>query len=191
MKRLVSIFILMGLFGCAGLNYSQISPDAGDFHPKTIAILPATVGGYEAARDVVDTVVSDNLAKSGWYDKVADTAAIKTQITNSAELAKDIEGYMHKLNTIGISDPSLSSKIRNALQADALVLTYVTSWGYGRMEGNKIARIGLGIRLVDASKGTIIWKANHELIKDYWFVKPDLNKVANELMGIFLKEMPH
>lgn len=191
MKRLLFVIAALGFAGCAGINFSQVSPDAKDFHPKTIAVLPAIVGGYEPARDIIDIVVSQSLSKTGWYDNIADAVTIKTRVSSSPELAANIGNYIQQLNTLGVSEPTLTAKLRESLQTDALFLVYVTSWGYGRLEGNKVARVGLGVRLIDASKGTVIWKANHELIEEYWVIKPDLDKMADKLMKLLLKEMPH
>jgi len=190
-KRLFFVIVALSFAGCSSIKFSQISPEAKDFHPKTIAVLPATVGQYEAARDVVDTIVSQSLVKTGWYDNIADAATIKTQLTNSPELANNIGNYIQQLNTLGISDPALAAKLRESLHTDALFLAYVTSWGYGRMEGNKVARVGLGVKLVDASKGTVMWKASHEFIEEYWVIKPTLDKMAEKLMIFLLKKMPH
>jgi hypothetical protein len=54
-----------------------------------------------------------------------------------------------------------------------------------------VARVGLGVKLVDASKGTVIWKANHELVEEYTLFRPKLNKMTDELLAMLFKEMPH
>jgi len=189
----ILVYVLVSwLLGCAsGIDFSEISQDAKDFHPKTIGVLPPTVGKFEASRDVVGPSVSQELVKCGWFDNVVDTLTIKTQIANSGELADDIADYLQKLNTLGVSDPGLSARLGQALHVDALFLTYVSSWGYGRMEGNKVARVGLGVRLVDCSKGTIIWKASHEVVKEYWIFKPKLADLSKELTAQLIDDMPH
>ncbi|MFQ5580872.1 MAG: hypothetical protein ACE5FZ_09685 [Nitrospiria bacterium] len=189
----ISLFFLTIVFivGCGGLNFSQISPEARNFHPKTIAILPATVGQYESARDVVDVAASKNLANRGWFDNVIDVTSIKAQTSRTPELANDLSAYIQRINTLGISDSEMAKRLHNRLKADALFLTYITSWGYGRMEGNKVGRVGLGLKLVDASKGTIIWKANHELTEDYLLFKPKLDNIADDVLEVLLDEMPH
>lgn len=189
--RAVALLFIILLAGCSGLNYSQLSPDAKDFHPKTIAIMPATVGEYEASRDVIDTVIANSLSKSGWFASIADPLTIKTQISNSKELAEITEKFIQKLNTLGISDAEATAKIKESTNSEALLLSYVTDWGYGMMEGSKVAKVGLGIKLIDASKGTVIWKANHQLVQNYWVMKPDLKELSEELLGIMLEEMPH
>ena len=189
---IVLFFVLaFGFVGCAGLNFSQLSPDAEDFHPRTIAVLPVTVGEFEPSRDVIGAVVSRRLVESLWYDNVVDEESVKGQIINSDELAGEIGKFMEKLNALGVCDPALAARLRDALHADALILTHVTSWGHGRVEGEKVARVGLGLKLVDASRGSIMWKANHQLVEDYWMIKPKLSETADELMGLLLEEMPH
>jgi hypothetical protein len=186
---LVSALLLLA--GCAGIEFSQLSPEARDFHPRTIAAIPATVGEYEAARDTVDAIVYRKLVRSEWYENVLDAGSIRAKTTESKEFSDDLGSYVQKLNTLGLSDAALSVKLRETLMSDAFFLTYVTSWGYGRQEGEKIARVGLGVKLVDAAKGTVIWKANHEIVEDYVVMKPSLEKITEEVMDALMKEMPH
>lgn len=194
MRRLASaiMFVLIAaLAGCAGLNFSQLSPEAKDFHPKTIAVLPATIGEHESARDVAEAVVAKKLSESMWYEAVVDSAAVKKMITESKELGDNVQNYIQQVNTLGTSDAAQTQKLRDGLQVDALLLTSVTAWEYGRMEGNKVAKAGLGLKLVDAATGVIVWKANHELVDEYLAVKPSLDRLAEKLMKRLMKEMPH
>lgn len=190
MKKAVLLLLVFILAGCAGVNFSQVSPEAKDFHPKSIAIMPATVGEYESSRDIIDQVISSSLLKTGYFENVVDSTSIKTQVAASTELSNDIATYIQKLNTIGVSDTEAASKIKTAVNTEALFLTYVSSWGYGRSEGNKVARVGLGVKLVNASNGQVIWKANHEITEDYTIMKPNLDKMAKEVMKVLIKEMP-
>ncbi|MBW7957915.1 MAG: hypothetical protein H3C68_08500 [Deltaproteobacteria bacterium] len=187
---LLAFFTFLFLAGCAGINFSQLSPDAKDFHPKTIAVMPATVGEHESSRDIIDGVVSASLLKSKRYDNIVDSTTIKTQISNSTELANELAFYIQKINTLGVSDPQSVAKLRESIEAEAILLTYVSSWGYGRADGNKVARVGLGLKLVDSSTGRIVWKASHELIEEYTIIRPDQAKMADKLMRMLIKEMP-
>ena len=191
MTRIIILMVVLGFSGCANVNFSMLGPGAKDFHPKTIAVLPPTVGEREAARGMVDAIVSKGLAKRGWFENVVDAATINAQVENSPDVASDLTAYIERINTLGVSDPTLAAKLRDTLKADALFLTYVTAWDYGRVEGSKVGRVGLGVKLVDASTGTVIWKANHDKVEDYWFFKPKLGKMAEELLDMLLKEMPH
>ncbi len=191
MRRVALFLTLLGFFGCTTVNFSLVNPAAKDFHPRTVASLPPTVGEYEAARDVVDVVIAKGLIEKGQFENVLDAATIKTMMESSPELINDVSTYIQRVNTLGVSDKALASRLRDALKTDAFFLTYVTAWGYGRMEGSKVGRVGLGVKLVDPSTGTIMWKANHDMVKDYWFFKPKLNDMAGEVLAILLKEMPH
>ncbi|MBI5237119.1 MAG: hypothetical protein HY887_01670 [Deltaproteobacteria bacterium] len=187
----IMFVLIAALAGCAGLNFSQMSPEVKDFHPRTIAVLPATIGEHESARDVVEAVVAKKLSESMWYGGVVDAAAVKKMMAESKDLSDNVQNYLQQVNTLGTSDAALTQKFRDGLQVDALFLTYVTAWEYGRMEGNKVAKVGLGIKLVDAATGVIVWKANHELVDEYLAVKPSLDRLSEKLMKRLMKEMPH
>lgn len=191
-KTITALLFVFASFlaGCGGLNFSQVSPDAKDFSPSSIAVLPATVGEFESSRSVIDDLASRKLLETGLFNEVKDSATIKNQVAGSSEIASSMEGYIQRLNTLGISDANVSTKLKDALHADAFFLAYVTSWGYGRQGGDKVARVGLGIRLINPSNGTIVWKANHELVEEYWMIKPDLGKLAEKLLSEMFEEMP-
>lgn len=190
MKKILLILFVAVLSGCAGVNFSQVNPEAKDFHPRSIAVMPATVGEYESSRDIVEQVVSSRLLKTGYFENVVDSTSVKTQVAGSAELANDISSFIQKLNTIGVSDKEAISRIKTSVNTEAVFLTYVTSWGYGRSEGNKVARVGLGVKLVNADNGQLVWKANHEITEDYTIMKPDLNDMAEDVLEVLIKEMP-
>ncbi len=189
--RLLPALVLLLLAGCAGLNYSELNPNEKDFHPKSIAVLPVTVGDNEPARDVVDAVMAQKLADTHWFQNVVDPVSIKNRITASQDLSNEVQGYIQKINTLGVSDPAVCGKLKDSLNADALLLTYVTAWGYGRQDGNKVARVGLGVKLIDASNGAIVWKASHEIVEDYMILRPGLDKLSEKVAAMLMKEMPH
>lgn len=190
MRKIVLLLFVVILSGCAGVNFSQVNPEAKDFHPKTIAVMPATVGEYESSRDIVEQVISSSLLKTGYFENVVDSTSMKTQVAGSTELANDVSSFIQKLNIIGVADTEAVSRIKTTVNTDALFLTYVTSWGYGRSEGNKVARVGLGVKLVNASNGQLVWKANHEVTEDYTLMKPNLSDMAKDVMSVLIKEMP-
>ncbi len=190
----VSLFlflILLPLSGCSGLDYSHLSPDAADFRPKRIAVFPEAVGRHESARAVINTSIKKILSEKGWYEEIINTHEIKNKSRQSLDLAKQLKAYVNQVNIQGQMDPEVSKQLAGVLQADAFFLSNVTSWGYGRLEGNKISRVALAVKLIDANKGTVIWKANHELIEDYWVIKPKLDELADELLNKMIAEMPH
>lgn len=190
MRKVMLFLFAVILSGCAGVNFSQVNPEAKDFHPRTIAVMPATVGEYESSRDIIEQVISSSLLKTGYFENVIDSTSIKTQVAGSTELANDISLFIQKLNTIGVADTEAAARIKTTVNTEALFLTYVTSWGYGRSEGNRVARVGLGVKLVNAASGQLVWKANHEVTEDYTIIKPDLDDMAKDVMTVLIKEMP-
>ena len=192
MKPYLLIFLLsVAAAGCSGINYSQVAPESKSFHPRSVAVLPASIGEYESAREIVESAVSVKLVKTKWFSNVADASTIRARITQSPDISESAGKYIQQLNTLGVSDPVLAGRLREELNADALFLTYVTSWGYGRQDGNKVARVGLGVKVIDTRNGSVVWRANHELIEEYTIFKPALPKMTDELLSLLLKEMPH
>jgi len=178
-----SVFItifLISLSGCSGLDFSHVGPDAENFHPKRIAVLPETVGMHESARGIVNIAVSKVLAKKGWYEGVVNGETIKTKTMTSPELEKEIALFVAQVHSQGVSDPDRAAKLAEVLHADDFFLTDVTAWEYSREAGGKICRVGLAVKLIDAANGAVIWKAKHELVKDYWVFKPKINDVADK-----------
>ena len=53
-----------------------------------------------------------------------------------------------------------------------------------------MARVGLGVKLINATSGQLVWKANHEVTEDYTIIKPDLDDMAKDVMRVLIKEMP-
>ncbi len=192
MKNLVLLFC-MGVLacGCAAVDYSTVSPEAQDFHPQSIAVLPVMVGEHLSAVDVVDQTVSNALVQTGWFAQVVDPGSVRGQLAASPELSTEMTDYIQKLTTLGMSDKDLAGKMAETLKVDAFLLTSVTSWGYGRLEGNKIGKVGLALQLISGKDGGVVWKASHEKIEDYWVVKPDLAELTKDVMELLLKKMPH
>ena len=74
------IFLLAALvvfFGCGGIRFSHLSPEAQDFHPQSVAILDIGAGGYEVAREAVDRIITDELTAKGWFQKVLSVQAVQ------------------------------------------------------------------------------------------------------------------
>ena len=67
----------------------------------------------------------------------------------------------------------------------------VDFWNYTREDGDKVGKVGLGIKMVESSTGRVMWKAGHHISESYWMVKPDLPDIAKELVKKMIEEMPH
>jgi len=185
------ILIVIMLFGCGGIRYSQVAPDTEDFHPQKIGVLPVDVGPFEEARGVIDQIIAGVLVNKGWFSDVVVPDTVKNRMQSDDELRKTVSDYIAKLKTVNFSDPDLSRKIGKAYHIDAFLVVNVDFWNYTVEGDDKVAKVGIRLKLVEAGTGKIIWKAGHHVAKDYWFIKPDLSNVAEYLAKEMFGYMPH
>lgn len=191
--RAVSVAVLLALmlFGCGGLRYSQVAPEAKDFHPKTIGVLPVDVGTYEEARGVIDQIAAGVLVDKRWFTDVVAADTISNQIKSNDELQKVVFDYLSKLKTVNFSDPELSRKIGELSKIEAFLVINVDYWNYTKENDKKVAKVGIGIKMINAGTGTILWKAGHHEAEDYMLIRPKLPDVAKDLIKKMIGEMPH
>ena len=194
-KRLPILFFCISLAlilsACGGLRYSQKAPDAKDFHPRTIGVLPVDVGAYGEARDVVDQIFAGILAEKGWFSNVISPERMKSQMGSDSEMTKAVVDYLTKLKTVNFSDPDLSKKIGEHYKIDAFLVVKVDFWNYTVEGDDKVAKVGFAINLVDAQTGIIMWEAGHHEAKDYWLIKPNLAGLADDVASTMISHMPH
>ncbi len=191
-RSLFFIFLIFLLSGCAAnLRYSQTAPDVQNFHPKRIAALPADVGTNPEAAGSIDQIVAEVLAGRGWFTDVTSSQAMKKLIETNEDFKKTVAEYTQKLKTVSFSDPDLSKKIGGTIPADAFLLVNVDYWNYAVEKDNKVAKAGLGMVLIDVATGKVVWKAAHDISKEYWFLKPALPDVARSVARDLISQMPH
>ncbi len=189
----VSFLVVMAamLLACGGLRYSQVAPDAKDFKPKTIGVLPVNVGAYEEARSVADQIISGVLVKKGWFSNVLSPVKTKSQMDHNNKLRDMVVDYLTKLETVNFSDPERSKEIGESYGMEAFLVVNVDFWNYTVEGGDKVAKVGFSMDLVEAQTGKILWKAGHHEVEDYWLMKPDLSKLAQKVAGMMIDAMPH
>jgi hypothetical protein len=185
------IFVL-ALAACGGLRFSQVAPEAVNFHPKKIAIFPVEViGNNEEARGSVEQVVAGVLAGKKWFSDIIDAESLNRQLLANVELRKAMTDYLSKLRTVNFTDPDLSKKIGELANVDAFLLVSVDIWSYAVEKGDKVAKVSLGMKLYEASSGKLMWKAGHQIADSYMLIKPDLPKVARDVAREMVGYMPH
>jgi hypothetical protein len=190
-KSILLISVLV-LSACGGLRFSQVSPEAKDFHPQKIAIFPVeVVGNYEEARGSVEQVVAGVLAEKKWFSDIVDAGSLNRQIMANEELRKTIMDYLSKLRTVNYSDEEMSKKIGELVKVDAFLMVSVDTWSYTVEKTDKVAKVSLGMQLYEAATGKIMWKANHQIMDSYMLIKPDLSKVARDVAKEMVGYMPH
>jgi hypothetical protein len=191
MRKLLALVLLLMLTGCTALNYSQTF--IPEYKAKTIAVFPVDSGVHKDSSGVMDIAVAGELADKGWFSKVLSTKDLNACINAGTETKAVFSEYMTKLKMVNFSDRVLSEKIGKACGVQAFVLTTVDQWTYV-VEGedkDKIARVGLSFRVIDAATGKDVWKASHTESEKYLLLKPELKDVARKLAGKMLSEMPH
>jgi len=191
LRTSVLAFLLLAIAGCGGLRYSQVSPEAKDFHPRSIALLPADTTAFGEAKGDIDRLLAEVLTDKGWFEQVVGGEAVGRRMTADAELRQAVTEYLAKLDKLSYSDPELSGRIGALTKADALLLTRVSYWNYTTEEDDKVAKVGLGMVMIEAKTGKTIWTATHQRVSKYRIIKPDLPDVARSLIREMVGYMPH
>jgi hypothetical protein len=186
----LSIALLTGIMGCGGLRYSEVSPDARDFHPRRIAVLPANSAAFPEAKGDTDRLFAEVLRERKWFDDVIGGADIGRRMESDEGLRQVVTDYLAKLANVSFSDPALSGRLGELTGAEALILVRVDSWNYTVEKDTKIAKVSLSIQLVEAKRGKILWTAVHQRISDYLIIRPNLPDVARDLIREMIGHMP-
>lgn len=192
-KCILMIFVLTTI-ACSGLRFSQLAPEAKDFHPQKVAVFPVEMLNYEEAkgsRGVVEQIVAGSLVEKKWFANIMDTESLNRKLLVNEELNKAMTEYLSKLRTVNFSDPDLSKKIGELAKVDAFLLVSVDEWDYTVQKDEKVAKVGMTMKLYEASTGKLMWKAGHAITESYTFFKPDLPKVASNVTREMIVYMPH
>jgi hypothetical protein len=187
--------ILLGLLplliaGCGGLQEVWEGPGAKMFRPQAIAVLPPMASQYDNAREDIQEVLSGSLNKTANIERVVSPENVTDIFQGSKEAFDALVFYFSRLEMTGQSDKDSAVKLGKALNVDSFLVVRVNSWEYIRKEGDNVGRVGLSLRLVDATTGTTVWKARHERSSSYMFYRPNLKDVAKELAAEMIKAMP-
>lgn len=192
-KCILMIFVFTTI-ACSGLRFSQLAPEAQDFHPQKVAVFPVEMLNYEEAkgsRGVVEQIVAGLLVEKKWFANVMDTESLNGELLANEELNEAITEYISKLKTVNFSDPDLSKKIGELAKVDAFLLVNVDEWDYTVEKDEKVAEVGMTMQLYEASTGKLMWKAGYGIKESYIVIKPTLPKVARDVVLKMISSMPH
>jgi hypothetical protein len=181
---------VVGLAGCGGLQEVWEGPGARMFRPQAIAVLPPMASQYDSAREDIQEVLSGALMKLASIERVVTPESVTDIFQASKEAFDSLVFYFSRLEMTGQSDKESAIKLGKALNVDSFLVVRVNSWEYVRKEGDNVGRVGLSLRLVDATTGTTVWKARHEKSSSYMFFRPNLKDVAKELDKEMISYMP-
>lgn len=145
---------------------------------------------YDSAREDIQDVLSGSLANVAKIERVVSPQNVTDIFQASKEAFDSLVFYFSRLEMTGQSDKESAIKLGKALNVDSFLVVRVNAWEYARKEGDNVGRVGLSLRLIDATTGTTIWKARHERASSYMFFRPNLKDVAKELAGEMIAYMP-
>ncbi len=191
LRRTIALGLLLLLIaGCGGLQEVWEGPGARMFRPQAIAVLPPMASQYDSAREDIQEVLSGALNKVANIERVVSPENVTDIFQASKEAFDALVFYFSRLEMTGQSDKDSALKLGKAMNVDSFLVVRVNSWEYMRKEGDNVGRVGLSIRLVDATTGTTVWKARHERSSSYMFYRPNLKDIAKELAAEMIKAMP-
>lgn len=191
LRRSITFALLPLLIaGCGGLQEVWEGPGARMFRPQAIAVLPPMASQYDSAREDIQEVLSGSLNKVANIERVVSPENVTDIFQASKEAFDALVFYFSRLEMTGQSDKDSAQKLGKALNVDSFLVVRVNSWEYMRKEGDNVGRVGLSLRLVDATTGTTVWKARHERSSSYMFYRPNLKDIAKELAAEMIKAMP-
>jgi hypothetical protein len=182
--------LFVSILSCGGLRYSQVSPEAKDFHPRRIAAFPADATTFPEAKGAIDRLFAELLSGQGWFASVVGGERFGHHLAQDAELRQTVGEYLAKLDKVSFSDPVLSDRIGILIDAEALLLVRVDYWNYTTEQDKKVGKVGLSIVMIEARTGKTVWTASHHRVSDYVIIKPDLPDVAKGLIREMIGYMP-
>lgn len=188
--RVALCLIPLLLAGCGGLQEVWEGPGAKMFRPQAIAVLPPMASQYDSAREDIQDVLSGALTKTARVERVVSPESVTDIFQASKEAFDSLVFYFSRLEMTGQSDKDSAIKLGKSLNVDSFIVVRVNSWEYVRKEGDNVGRVGLSLRLIDATTGTTVWKARHEKSSSYMFFRPNLKDVAKELAAEMISYMP-
>ena len=160
------------------------------FRPQAIAVLPPMASQYDNAREDIQQVLSDAVNKAATIERMVSPENVTDIFQASKEAFDALVFYFSRLEMTGQSDKDSAGKLGKALSVDSFLVVRINSWEYMRKEGDNVGRVGLSLRLVDATTGTTVWKARHERSSSYMFYRPNLKDIAKELAAEMIRAMP-
>jgi hypothetical protein len=186
----IAAVLLVGLFGCGGLRYSHISPEAKDFRPRRIAVFPADAKTFPEAKGPVDRIFAETLTERKWFASVAGGEEIGRRLETDEPFRQTVSEYLTKLDRVNFSDPVLSRRIGESTRSEAILLVRVDYWNHTTENDKKVGKVSLSLKMIAAETGRIVWTAGHHRASDYLIVKPDLPDVARGLIREMIDHMP-
>lgn len=192
LMKLVLMFLLLATFACGELRYAYLAPEAKDFHPKRIAVFPIEVWNHKEmdARTTVEQIVAGSLVERKSFDFVMDAETLRKRLADNDGLQNAVNDFFSKLRLVNFPDSALSRKIGEAAGIDSFLLVFVDEWKYIVEGDKKSAQVALTMEVYDVSTGKLMWKGSEIANNDYVIIKPELPKIARDVVRKMIKHIP-
>jgi len=187
----LGMLLLVMLTGCGGIRFAQTAPEAEGFHPQALALLSLDVVGYEESREALDRIIADEFAAEKRFRNFLSYQQVQRLLQENEPLRRTTTAYLAKLKAVNFSDSDLSKKIGELAGVDAFLLINFDYWYYTKEADKNVAKVGLGMKLINAATGVVIWKGGHDLTQKYVVFKPALSDVARDVIRQMVRAMPH
>jgi hypothetical protein len=187
----VVALLSLAVLGCGELRYSEVSPDARNFHPRRVAILPADATAFAAAKGDIDRLFAEALRDQNWFAGVVGGDEIGRRLESDEAFGKIVRDNIAWFANFSFFDPGLSGKLGEMAGAEAFITVRVDYWNYTTLDDERVAKVSLTVTLVEAKTGKTIWTARHHKISGAKIFKPALSGVARSLIREMVGYMPH
>jgi len=147
--------ILMSLWG-RGLRYSQVAPNQRIFIQIRYRGSAATWEPTEEARWGIDQIIANELVNRKWFDaRWFRRVPFSTgNYKSNADLEILGSSIIRPSSSVNFSDPEDQQKDwRDGKNRCLFWLSNVDYWNYTMENKDKIAKVGMGINMVDANTG--------------------------------------
>jgi hypothetical protein len=188
--RAAATVVSCTLGACSSLNEAWQGPGGESFRPSSIAVLPPDVGEYEGAREAVQEVLIEALLASERFERVLGMDQVHAALNANDSTLAALVRLRQRLDVSGATDAAAAKELAAALGVDALLLARVNGWEYTSRDGDNLARVSLGLRLLDPNRGVLVWRGSDDDSDSYMFLRPELRDIATDVAHDLVAGMP-
>lgn len=161
---IITMFLLVFLFGCITLKYSSVNPRIAAFKPMEKVIVPKLFISTYSNRYIDDLETIGNrcierFAQKGWFAVTGPEEAFS--ILKEKGLEEGYEKFISKLLIFKMLDRDYLQEVASALHFDGMLLGMLI---VKRVFGVRDNDVELRLYLIDLRKREIAWKSSSTII---------------------------
>jgi hypothetical protein len=191
-KLLMLAIGLMVLAGCAAGGFSQLfSENEKSAGIKgRLALFPIEGGRYgEEPVKLTAQILTREGSNSRLFTEVIAPDQVQARL-NERGVGRIYDEYIGKLRVLSFSDPALCDRLASALEVEYFLFAEIKYWGYSRLpEDRSAAKVGFILIMVEARTGRILGRETSYDSREFRFIRPRLEGVAQDLLVRMTREM--